>query len=309
MIVKSNVSRNTRIEFVKSIVSLEKCLRKVHDFWSSNPDLEEELEESPWLDYNAIMLMHIEDDFKQSFDFANKVIELRSGFGNEHESNYLLNIEIYYRGVGNAIIELMNVNGSCTDTDMVIYKVQTDMVYRYVCVAISNICELDKDKFDEEYLLAMDELGIDPKEYAEFITGMSDKLPISSNKYVIENYDFIQEQLKVNDVDKDVFIQFSSAIMPYDIVAMKTGELVLNNNYVKRLELRTESPHSLINCCPEVFDITDSITADCAYEFYLYEFSFNEGDIDNIKRGVMTVREVIDCAKAQAGGDITNMFE
>ena len=97
--------------------------------------------------------------------------------------------------------------------------------------------------------------------------------------------------------------------MPYDIVAMKTGELVLNNNYVKRLELRTESPHSLINCCPEVFDITDSITADCAYEFYLYEFSFNEGDIDNIKRGVMTVREVIDCAKAQAGGDITNMFE
>lgn len=306
MITNSNVSRNTKINFIKYMVNLEKYMRNIHNLWESSPTFEEELEESPWMDYPTIFFSHIEDDFVQAVDCANSIISIRQGFGKEHEAAYLMNIELYFKGVGAGMLNLINTGSSCSDNDFVLYKVQTDMCYRYICVSINNICELDNDELDEEFNIALNELNMNAREYSNFINSMSDKLPISSNRYVIENYDFIIEQIKNNDVDKDVFIQFSSSIMFYDIVAMKSGKLILDNEYVKRLETRIESPFSLYNCCPEVYDIADLITPDLAYDFYLNEFSINEADIDSIKQGKATVSDILRFIKEQNGE--TNFF-
>jgi hypothetical protein len=305
MIIKKdrNIDRNSVVDFCKSVITMERNIKIILDIWNKydpNNSYEEELEESPWMTSSMILFTEFEEPYANVMGSINKFQNIYESFGNSNTDDWCWRVYAYFsEGAGFELNKMISFGNGCDDNAYLNqHRITLEKSYRYLTASIHAIFEVDKiiagEEIPELLTSAGQDCNVDILSYCRELNLLKNNMPVSVNSVVNENMTLINSQLENYGADREVFLQYSSAVMPYDIVAMRNNDLILDSEYVKRLIEREENPFSLYNTAPQIYDICGMIPQDYAVKFYKYEPYIKDTNIVAIRDGKDNVKSLLD---------------
>ena len=297
------MKRENALSFCEAVITIEISMRKILEKWNKfDPDTsyEEELEETPWLLPSTIFFNDIEEDFMKMYNKINDFKDNYNFMGSDKATSWCWQSALYFDSHYVELLTMIQEGGGCEDNSILnAHRIAFDKTHRYILASIYDIFEIEdiisnSDKVDDIISSAASSCGVDADDYCKAIYSMKNSMPISVNPIVNNNQELIENMIISNGADRDMFLAYSEAVMPYDLIAVRNNELLLDDNYIKRLAERIEDDYSLYNQVPQLVDIFKDISSEYAYKFYKFEPYIKSPNIDDIKNGKYTVNQLLD---------------
>jgi hypothetical protein len=273
--------------------------------WNTNSsDVSDILEERPWLDENSAVLAVIEQDLSDSFFHAENFLKQEHNYSLSEAATSKLQVELYFRGpVIKYIQKVMEAEIQISDNELLTWKGKYERAYTalrtYINIAFGveeYFSEPIKNRLFDVYEAQYNSLETYFKTIQEYCEGH----PLFLSEIVVKNAELFTNLINESPiVSVDEFELVSEAVMPWDIVMFKRGELSMDKSYLSRLEHRIDDQFSIYNNMNIIYDVMDKLPDERCKDLYKYEFIISIASIEGIKDGKYTFNEVLDdCANA-----------
>lgn len=310
----------TKAQVIVNLYLLETSLKKIVDVLSSDYDYAKELEETPWLDRNTFALNDIADAVHSASTAANAINEHMPEFEPCEAAMLLVDFLLYFEGNFLTLKNAVETGAGASDEDMEAWKIYAYKRYRTLVGILPQLLESNKlyelkangEKLPYEFELFENYTGVDAIEYCLSLEQFTKEHPINGAYLVAKYLKDLEKHIDPNSglVANDI-LSNAELVMPYDIIAILRGDLIIDNAYVTRLENRADNPGSVVNSNSEIIEITDRIDEADAVRVYKYEDSITSWDIRNIADGKTTMKEVLVRIESELNKDVagsTDLF-
>lgn len=292
------------VVFLKTLNTCYESMKSALQKWNENVDVSEILEESPWLDEESALISVIEDDVNSVIGISNDLLKALDRFYDKDVSNPKVAVELFFESPFFSQLNSIIKSGIGVDSD-------TYMRWRGKWAkGYTAINHLIKDSFDvEDYLEGKPDIVYDMyesqygnlKEFFNSIKDYCDTHPLFFAEVVKDNEELFTKLLSDNvEVSKEDFDAVADAVMPWDVILLKNGDIKMNESYLQRLQRRMDDNASCYNNIPGIVEVMDKLPDNLAKDLYEYEFLVTIEDVEYIKSGIHTWKEIIDTCKIAA---------
>lgn len=298
-------NQNNALEYMRTCILLENHMDATLQKWHLNTDVSEVLENYPWLDETSARFTYLEDNLKEVFLTAEEFLNLQSQYIDEGTASAKVQVELYFKSMAiKTMKQTMEAEIGVNDNEFMAWRGRFERAFTALRHYIYNAFGA------EEYLTnpiknilftSYEAHYGNLKEYFEMLRDYCNENPLFITHFSADDASILQSFLNDSmQVSQEEFSDYSEAVMPWDITAMKRGELKIDSNYMARLKRRVEDDTSIYNNMHTIYSILDKLPDERCKDLYDYEFMITLSDVEYIKEGSKTFAQVLDNCKALA---------
>ena len=311
--------------FLELLYGIESCFdNAIKTLCSTEIDDEEEEEEDDFggfsledfgLDETSLAIDDIRDDINRILKYNAEMTKYLGKCDAESGVNNLANLQLFITTDLIILNEKILTASSVSEDDLEYYQAQFLKNYKIMADFIPRVLDatsLYEDKaagrrLPYEVELFENNTGLDAVKYCIKLQQFTKEHPLDDVEEALDNIGMIMSKVPSTDgITEQDLIDHARMIMPYDITAIKRGELVPDTNYYARLMKRSDDPASVCNDRAAMFEMAKMIDDEDAYAVYVNEDNFGEKDIADILRGKRTIKELLEILANNT--DATNLF-
>ena len=292
------------VELLRICSLMETQMSDILDKWNLDIDVEQILEEAPWLDESQAKLSVIGDQILNVFDLAEKLIDMCGDYFDTNVSNSKVRLMLYFKSpIIVAMKKIIDTEVGVSDNTFMAWRGRFSKAYTSLMHFIYNAFDVDdyingkKSRIFEMYEAQYGSLEDLFKKIALYVSNN----PLFLSYYVEKNNELFKRLLSNNpEVSMEDFENVSEAVMPWDIIMFNRGELEMNQDYINRLTKRLYDASSIFNDVPQIVDVIDTLPEELAKDLYKYENMIAVEAVEFLKSNKYTWEQILDFYKSRA---------